>query len=452
MNKNNVLNLIEGNISSNLVKLVLPMLLANFLSVVYNIVDTIWIGQIVGSDGLSVIATTFPVVLVLIAFGIGISISVNILSGQYVGANNAKFLGHLANVSYTVIFFISIILVSIIFIFSESIFGLLNTPESILKESVLYFKISIFRYPFFFYYMVIASLLRGMGDTVSPLIFLGISSIVNIILDPLLMLGLFGFPELGLNGAAVATVFSQFLSVLISIVYLKLKHNIIMEHPFRLVFDFDIIKKILRMGLPFSTSQLITSLSWMALMSLINTFGQSVSAAVGAASKIEGISYMFLASLGSAIATMSSQSIGANRMDKIKTIFKEGLKLCIIVSSIVAIVSVVFAENILLMFTKDMLVIKEGRYFIYFVMPSLIILSVAYCSNGIINSAGKTKEIMLFSFISLIVVRVPLAYILSNYFGVFGIWMSMLIATTINMILSVCYYLSKKWMNNAKIV
>ena len=291
-----------------------------------------------------------------------------------------------------------------------------------------------------------------MGDTLSPLIFLGISSIVNIILDPLLMLGLLGFPELGLNGAAVATVFSQFLSVLISIVYLKLKHNIIMEHPFRLVFDFDIIKKILRMGLPFSTSQLITSLSWMALMSLINTFGQSVSAAVGAASKIEGISYMFLASLGSAIATMSSQSIGANRMDKIKTIFKEGLKLCIIVSSIVAIVSVIFAENILFMFTKDILVIKEGRYFIYFVMPSLIILSVVYCSNGIINSAGKTKEIMLFSFISLIVVRVPLAYILSNYFGVFGIWVSMLIATTINMLLSVYYYLSKKWINNAKIV
>ncbi len=452
MNKPRTINLLDGNIFKNLLKLVLPMLLANFFSVIYNIVDAIWIGRIVGTDGLAVSAITFPVALVLIAFGLGIGIAVNILSGQYVGANNDKILGYFANVAYTVVFFLSTILVSITFIFSKNILILLNTPDDILYQSVTYFKISAFRYPFLFYYMVISALLRSMGDTKSPLLFLGISSLVNIILDPLLMLGFWIIPAMGIYGAAVATAFSQFLSVVISIVYLKRKKNIIMENPFKLVFDFRIIKKILKIGLPYSTSQLVISISWMILISIINTFGNTFSAAVGAASKVEGICYMFLTSLVSAIATMSSQAIGADRLDKISSIFSAGLKLCILISLLVAVVAVVFADNIIGMFIKDALVIQEARYFIYFVMPSLVLLSVAYCCNAIANSAGKTKVVMLFSFISLLVVRPICAYMLSNNFGIFGVWGSMVIATIVNATISLSYYKSKKWMKNSKLI
>ncbi len=257
------MNIINGNIRKNMLHLVVPMLLANFLSVVYNIVDTIWIGQLVGPSGLAITATTFPIALILIAFGIGISTSVNILSGQYVGSNNTQFLKHFSNVTYTVVFFMSVILIGIIFIFSKPILILLNTPSNLLEDAISYFNISLFRFPFFFYYMVIASLLRSMGDTIRPLIFLGVSSLINIALDPIFILGLLGVPKLGLNGAAIATVFSQFLSVLISIVYLKYKGNIIMDNPFKFEFDFPIIKKILSIGYPFCISQLVISISWM---------------------------------------------------------------------------------------------------------------------------------------------------------------------------------------------
>ncbi len=452
MNKQHSMNLLDGSISKNLLKLVLPMLLANSLSVIYNIVDTIWIGRIVGTEGLAVTAITFPVALVLIAFGLGIGTAVNILSGQYVGASNSKVLGYFANVAYTVVFVLSIILVCIIFIAAESILKLLNTPDDILYKCVEYFHIVVFRYPFFFYYMVISALLRSMGDTKSPLIFLGISSLVNIILDPLLMLGFWIVPAMGLNGAAVATVVSQFLSVLISVIYLKRKQNIIMDNPFRLVFDFSIIKKILKIGLPYSTSQLVISISWMILISIINTYGNTVSAAVGAASKIEGICYMFLTSLVSAIATMSSQSIGADRIDKVADVFTAGLRLCILISLVVAIVSVLFADSIVSMFVEDVDVVREARYFIYFVMPSLVILSIAYCCNAIANSAGKTGSVMLFSFISLLVVRPIFAYVLSREFGIFGVWGSMVIATIVNASVSFTYYKSKKWVKNSKLV
>lgn len=452
MNKQSPMNLLDGSISKNLLRLVVPMLLANFLSFIYNIVDTIWIGRIVGREGLAVSAITFPVALVLIAFGLGIGTAVNILAGQYVGAKENKILGYFSCVAYTVVLFLSIILVATTFVASETILKLLNTPDDILKQCVVYFKIVVFRYPFFFYYMVIASLLRSMGDTKSPIIFLGISSFVNIILDPLLMLGFWIVPAMGIYGAAAATAFSQFLSVAISVIYLKRKKNVIMENPFKLIFDMPVIKKILKIGLPYSTSQLVISISWMILISIINTFGDTVSAAVGAASKIEGITYMFLTSLVSAIATMSSQAIGADRLGEIKYIFAAGLRLCILISSIVALITVLFADSIIAMFIQDAPVIEEARYFIYFVMPSLVFLSVAYCCNAIANSAGKTTMVMLFSFISLLIVRPTFAYILSNNFGVFGVWASMVIATIVNAIISLSYYKSKRWVKNSKLV
>ncbi len=452
MNKNIGVNLSEGSVSKNLAFLVIPMLLGNFLNVGYSIVDSIWIGQIVGSAGLAAVAVSFPILLILISIASGITIAGNILVSQYYGAKDNESLIHVSRVASTLSAFTSIILMVLAYIFSGDLLRLLNTPETVFDLALGYFRISLLGFPFLFYYFLASSLLRGVGDTVRPLIFLAISSILNIILDPILIKGMFGFPKMGLDGAAIATIFSQFVAVVISVSYLKIKDSIIRVNPFRVVFDYQMIKAMFKIGLPFATMQLIVSAGWMFLTSLINTYGEAASAAVGVASKIESISLMALIALSTGIATMSAQNIGANRMDRVSIIYKEGLKLAIGVSSIIALLCIVFSDSIIAMFTKDPLVIEYTKSYIYIVMPSLIALSVMFATNGIINGAGKTFTLMVFAFISLIIIRIPLSYIFSEHFGVAGIWMSMGFSCFVSATLSVTYYISKKWQKGSRIV
>ncbi len=451
MQKNTGVNLSVGSVSKNLIFLIIPMVIGNFLNIAYSMVDSMWIGQIVGSQGLAAVAVSFPILLILISIAMGITIASNILVGQFFGAKDDNALMHVSRVSSTISLITSVVLMSLAYIFSDRILIMLNAPEDVFNDASSYLKISLLGFPFLFYYLLASSLLRGIGDTVRPLIFLAITSVINVILDPILIKGMFGIPKMGLNGAAIATVFSQFVAVVISVLYLKLKDSIIRVNPFRFTIDFEIIRSIFRIGLPFATMQLIVSVGWIVLTALINTYGSEAAAAVGIASKIESISLFALMALSNGIATMSAQNIGANKMHRVFLVYRVGLKLCVGLSGVVAILTLLFADNIISMFSNDPLVIKYTKEYVYIVMPGLILLSVMFATNGVISGAGKTFVLMVFAFISLIVVRVPLSYMFSDYFGLRGVWMSLFVSFVVSSFLSVGYYLSKKWQKNSNI-
>ena len=448
-NNSKMLELTSGNVNKGLIKLVVPMILANLLNIAYNIVDTIWIGQMVGSSGLGAIAVSFPIILILMAIASGITVAGNILVGQYFGANDNKSVLYISRVTTTISVITSIALALIGYIFAPPLMKFLKASESIMEYSVSYFRISMIGFPFMFYYFLIAALLRGIGDTVRPLIFLAIASVLNIILDPLMIAGIGPFPKMGLDGAAYATAFSQFISVVVSMIYLKTKDSIVRANPLRIVFDLKITKLMLKIGMPFATMQLIVSISWLFLNRLINGYGESASASVAINMRIDSLSFLPLMALSAAIATMVAQNIGANRMDRIKAIYKSGCIMGIGISSFMALFSVLFPRLIFRMFTSDDSIFEYTRSYMYIVMPSIIFLSVMFATNGVINGAGKTFTLMLFSFVALILVRVPLAYFLSPKIGVVGIWTSMAIVNFINMSLSLIYYFSDKWKKNA---
>ena len=448
-NNSKMLELTSGNVNKGLIKLVVPMILANLLNIAYNIVDTIWIGQMVGSSGLGAIAVSFPIILILMAIASGITVAGNILVGQYFGANDNKSVLYISRVTTTISVITSIALALIGYIFAPPLMKFLKASESIMEYSVSYFRISMIGFPFMFYYFLIAALLRGIGDTVRPLIFLAIASVLNIILDPLMIAGIGPFPKMGLDGAAYATAFSQFISVVVSMIYLKTKDSIVRANPLRIVFDLKITKLMLKIGMPFATMQLIVSISWLFLNRLINGYGESASASVAINMRIDSLSFLPLMALSAAIATMVAQNIGANRMDRIKAIYKSGCIMGIGISSFMALFSVLFPRLIFRMFTSDDSIFEYTRSYMYIVMPSIIFLSVMFATNGVINGAGKTFTLMLFSFVALILVRVPLAYFLSPKIGVVGIWTSMAIVNFINMSLSLAYYFSDRWKKNA---
>lgn len=444
-------DLTESKVSSTLITLLVPILLSNTLNVVYNIVDSIWIGNIIGPLGLSAVAVSFPITLMMGSFAFGVNMANGVIVSQYYGAKDYNTVSHVIKVSTTLGVIILFTVGSLMFIFAKKILIIMNTPKDALDMAVIYLRITIIGLPFAYSYFFISSILRAVGDSVRPLIFLIVSSIVNIILDPILIKGFFIIPAMGLKGAAIATVISQCISVLISTSYLKIKNSFIKINPFIFTFDINITKKIMKLAIPISSNQFIVAFGWLIITRLISSFGDAASATVAIVNRVESLFIMPIGALGNAVMTMSAQNIGANKFDRVKEIFKNGVVIGIIISSVMSIFSIVNPYLLINMFTKDLEVFEYSKSYIYTIMPIFIFYSIMFVCNGVINGAGKTIVIMIFSTSTTLILRTILAYALSEKFALVGIWASMGICYIINTLFSLYYYKSNKWQKNSNI-
>lgn len=444
-------DLTESKVSSTLITLLVPILLSNTLNVVYNIVDSIWIGNIIGPLGLSAVAVSFPITLMMGSFAFGVNMANGVIVSQYYGAKDYNTVSHVIKVSTTLGVIILFTVGSLMFIFAKKILIIMNTPKDALDMAVIYLRITIIGLPFAYSYFFISSILRAVGDSVRPLIFLIVSSIVNIILDPILIKGFFIIPAMGLKGAAIATVISQCISVLISTSYLKIKNSFIKINPFIFTFDINITKKIMKLAIPISSNQFIVAFGWLMITRLISSFGDAASATVAIVNRVESLFIMPIGALGNAVMTMSAQNIGANKFDRVKEIFKNGIVIGIIISSVMSIFSIVNPHLLINMFTKDLEVFEYSKSYIYTIMPIFIFYSIMFVCNGVINGAGKTIVIMIFSTSTTLILRTILAYALSEKFALVGIWASMGICYIINTLFSLYYYKSNKWQKNSNI-
>lgn len=444
-------DLTESRVSSTLITLLVPILLSNTLNVVYNIVDSIWIGNIIGPLGLSAVAVSFPIMLIMGSFAFGVNMANGVIVSQYYGAKDYDSVSYVIKVSTTLGVIILFTVGSLMFIFAKKILIIMNTPKDAIDMALIYLRISIIGLPFAYSYFFISSILRAVGDSVRPLIFLIVSSIVNIILDPILIKGFFIIPAMGLKGAAIATVISQCISVLISTSYLRIKNSFIKINPFIFTFDIKITKKIMKLAIPISSNQFIVAFGWLIITRLISSFGDAASATVAIVNRVESLFIMPIGALGNAVMTMSAQNIGANKFDRVKEIFKNGIVIGIIISSVMSIFSIVNPHLLVNMFTKDLEVFEYYKSYIYTIMPIFIFYSIMFVCNGIINGAGKTIVIMIFSTSTTLILRTILAYALSGKFALVGIWASMGICYIINTLFSLYYYKSNKWQKNSNI-
>lgn len=444
-------DLTESKVSSTLITLLVPILLSNTLNVVYNIVDSIWIGNIIGPLGLSAVAVSFPIMLIMGSFAFGVNMANGVIVSQYYGAKDYDSVSYVIKVSTTLGVIILFTVGSLMFIFAKKILIIMNTPKDAIDMALIYLRISIIGLPFAYSYFFISSILRAVGDSVRPLIFLIVSSIVNIILDPILIKGFFIIPAMGLKGAAIATVISQCISVLISTSYLRIKNSFIKINPFIFTFDINITKKIMKLAIPISSNQFIVAFGWLIITRLISSFGDAASATVAIVNRVESLFIMPIGALGNAVMTMSAQNIGANKFDRVKEIFKNGIIIGIIISSVMSIFSILNPHLLINMFTKDIEVFEYSKSYIYTIMPIFIFYSIMFVCNGIINGAGKTIVIMIFSTSTTLILRTILAYALSGKFALVGIWASMGICYIINTLFSLYYYKSNKWQKNSNI-
>lgn len=419
----------------------LPMLAGNLFQQLYNVVDSVIVGQVLGKEALTAIGNCFPVIFTLISLTVGVAIGGTVVISQYFGAKDMDRLQKAVDTLFIFLFWMGLFLSLAGFVFSETLLRWLKTPEASLPMAVSYLRIYVSGLLAFFGYNWVSAILRGLGDSKTPLYFLIFSTLLNISLD-ILFVWVFGW---GIAGASWATVISQAAAFVASVMYINRRHSFLQFRFKALAYDRDILMKSIKIGLPTGFQQTFVSLGMMALISIVNTFGMDVAAAYSVAGRIDSLAMLPAMNFSAALSTFVGQNLGANKIDRVRT----GLKATLVMSSSVSLgisVLVVAGGSLLMrMFTADSEVIRIGHEYLIIVGSFYLFFNAMFTISGVMRGAGDTLIPMFLTLFSLWVIRIPLAIFLSKHIGEHGVWWAIPIAWCTGMIFSYIYYLTGRW-------
>jgi putative MATE family efflux protein len=435
-----MIDMTKGNIPLKIIRFTIPLLVGNIFQQLYNVADTVIVGQFVGKEGMAAVGVAFPIMFLLIALVMGATMGTTVLISQFFGAKDIKNLKRTISTAYILLFGSSIIVMFLGIISRSLLLDLLKTPVEIRKDASIYLLVIFTGTPFMFGYNGLSAILRGVGDSKTPLYLLIVSTVLNILLD-LLFVILFGW---GVTGAAIATVISQGVSFFLGIYFLH-KKNSIFNIEGKLVFDRQIFMQSIKIGMPSGIQQIMISIGSMALMNIINRFGTDTLAAFTAATRIEAFAIMPAMNFGIAITTFVGQNLGARQLERVKSGVKSTIFMTLSLSIVTSILLMVFAKFLVSIFTTDPLVIRLGREYFMIVAPFYFTFALMFVFGGVLRGAGDTVVPMFSSIISQFLLRVPASAILSNLWGTRGIWWGIPIAWWFGMLFSFTYYKIGKW-------
>jgi putative MATE family efflux protein len=440
-------DLTTGSEGSLILRFAIPMVVGNIFQQLYNVVDSIIVGKFLGDAALAAVGASFPIFYTLIAFVIGIGSGATVVISQYFGAKDYQQVKKAIGTIYIFILLASVILSIGGIVFSREIFTLLKTSEEVMPQAISYFTIYMSGLIVFFGFNSTASILRGMGDSRTPLLFLTISTIANIVLD-LLFIIVFGW---GIEGAAIATIVAQGGAFLTAIIFLNRREHLIHFSWKSMVFDWPIFRKSAKIGLPTGFQQAFVALGMMALIRIINNFDTPVLAAYTAASRIDALAAMPAMNLASALAAFVGQNLGAGRVDRIRKGLRATLLMAWAISFAVMGIVIFNGEFLMSLFSNNQEVINHGKEYLIIISSFYPVFATMFIMHGTLRGAGDTLIPMFITLISLWIVRIPLAAILSEHLGPSGIWWAIPCGWIIGLIGTFTYYQTGKWKNKAMI-
>jgi putative MATE family efflux protein len=445
-------DLTTGSIPKHLMNFSIPMLISSLLQTGYGIINTIWVGNMVGANAVGATQVSFPIQFLLIALATGATLSTTILVSQYFGAGNHDMVEKVVQNSLSIALVFGAFLTVAGLLSCDEILRLMNTPAEIFGMASGYLKITLAGFILMFLINLITSILRGIGDTKTPLIFMGVGLLINAILDPLLIIGIGPFPKLGLNGAAYASLVAQFAGLMASIVYLNRKQHFVRVDFKKLTLQKELVLQIAKLGFPTMIQQSLVSVGAAFITGFVNHFGAGATAAFGSAGRLEGVIFMPALSFSMAASALAGQNLGAGKRERVKEVFKWGIIMTSAVTFVLSAIIVAFPRLLLSMFVHETDVLDIGVGYLRILGPAYIIFAIMLIPNGILNGAGKTMVTMVFSLISLWAVRVPLAALLSgSALGIKGIWFSIDIGFAVGAATSLIYYFNGNWKDSALI-
>jgi len=429
-----------------LLTLALPIMLSNFIQTLYNLTDAYFLGKL-GAAELSAPTVSFNIIFFLVVFGMSFSMAGTTLIAQSKGKGDAEkvdfYLGQTASILGITSLIIMITGVSL----TVPILKLLFVPDDVFGFARDYMTIIFLGIPFMFGIFILQAGLQGIGDTITPLWIQGITILINIILDPLLIFGIGPFPQLGVKGAAIATIFARFIATVLAFIILtKGKKGIKLRAKYMKIKK-DSFILFAKIGLPSSIGQALSSLGFTVLQGVVNMFGTSVIAAFGVGNRIISLFNMPAQGISRALTTMVGQSLGAKDVNRAKKSVKISTigSLLFLVPTMTA--TFLWGNHFVKFFVNDPQTIELGKILFKIVSPSVVFFGLFTVITGAFQGAGDTKPVMFLSIMRLWFIRVPFAYLLSFVFhlGPVGIWIAMFASNMITA-LSGFYWFSKgRW-------
>lgn len=422
-----------------------PLLLSNVLQSVGQLFGMVVVGRWLGVNDLAAISAFFPLFFLLVSFVIGIGSGSSILIGQAFGAKNEDRLKAIVGTTLTFTFIIGVALAIIGSIFAMDIMRLMGTPENIIEISVHYARILFISMPVLFLYFAYTTFMRGTGDSKTPFYFLIVSTALNMILLPILIFGWLGAPKLDVYGAAYASVISTVITFIVMLVYLKKKnHPLQLDGTVRkyLRMDGELLKLLLRLGIPASINMILVSLSEIAVIAFVNRYGSDATAAYGVVNQVSSYVQMPAVSLGITVSIFAAQSIGANQFDRLQKVVKAGIIMNYVIGGMLISLIYLFSRDILSLFLTSQTTIDIAHSLVMITLWSYLIFGHAQIISATMRASGTVLWPTVIGVVSIWLVEVPVAYYLSYHtsLGIEGIWIGYPAAFIVSLILQYAYY------------
>lgn len=435
-------DLTEGKPEIVLWKFSIPMFVSVIFQQLYNIADSVIAGKFAGEDALAAVGASYPITMIFMAIAVGSNIGCSVIISQLFGARDIK---HMKTAVYTTLISSAVlsVLLTVAGLFCSGIFmKWINTPSNIFGDGNLYLRIYIGGFLFLFLYNVSTGIFNALGDSKTPLYFLIGSSLGNIGLDLLFVAGF----QWGVAGVAWATFIAQGIACILAFytVMKKIREVECKEKPD--IFSMDMLSKISKIAIPSILQQSFISIGNIFIQALVNGYGSSVIAGYSAAIKLNTFAITSFTTLGNGLSSFAAQNIGSGKFDRVKKGFKAGVTLALIVAVPFVVIYFFFGEAMVLLFMNadSDRAMEAGISFLKIVSPFYLVILVKLMADGVLRGAGAMKQFMVATFSDLIL-RVVLAFILSDIFGANGIWMSWPFGWVLAMGLSIYFYYSESW-------
>ena len=443
-------NVLEGSILKTLWKLAVPIMIGNSMQVLYNLVDTFWLGK-VGADAVASLSVGFPIIFLLISIGGGITVAGTTLVSQYKGAGDEERTNKVASQILIFVMFISIILSIVGVRFNRQLLELIGTPDKILTTAEGYLDIIMGGVSFMFLFFIFSALLRGYGDTKTPMRMMIASTILNIILDPFLIFGWGFFPRLEVLGAGIATIFSRAVAGLVGLFILLTGQKGIHLRLKYLKPDWRYIKRIIKIGFPSAGEMSIRALGMTAMMGIVTNYGSAVVAAYGIGMRVLSVIMMPSRGFARAATTMVGQNLGADKIERAEKSVWVSAGLVFGLLSILGILFFNFATQIIAIFNNDPAVIEIGSDLVRVLSISFGFVGVKIVLGGSFRGAGNTGIAMVLAGVSLFGLRIPITKLLTDIlqWQAAGIWWGIAIESFLSALLATIWFKFGTWKESA---
>ncbi len=440
-------DLTEGGETGTIIAFALPMLIGNVFQQFYNMVDSVIVGNFVGTTALAAVGIAFPVIFLMISLVMGLTMGTTVLVAQYFGAKDEAKVRAAVDTGYITLFWSGLAMSVVGVLSTDAILTALKVPADVFPEASAYLRVIFAGLLTMFGYNAVSAIFRGLGDSRTPLYLLIAASLLNVALD-LLFVVAFGW---GVPGVAWATVISQGASFAGGLAYANRKNRLVSLSFKELAFDGEIFRHSLRIGLPTGIQQTMVSLGMMALTRIVNGHGTATIAAFAGASRLDSFASMPAMNLSQALSTFTGQNMGAGKTERVKRGHLSALAVGSAISIAVGAAVFIFGKPLMGMFTRDAEVMAIGARYLTIVGATYLLFSTMFINNGVMRGAGDAFIPMINTVLALWVVRIPCAMLFSGPLGMGsdGIWWSVPAGWLMGAVFSTWYYLGGRWKRKA---